>query len=196
MTQFTPPKGPAVIPDTAARSECGGRGPVSLRVPEGDDRLRKVCDDCGFVYYENPKVIVGAVCTWNDEDGEPLFLMIRRGIEPRLGYWGLPSGYMELHETSYAGAAREVWEEARARVETDHLLAIYNLPEISQVHLIYRARMLTGHHGAGPESIETALFRWDEIPWNELAYPNVAWALESWRKVQGQDGFAPTTGPV
>jgi ADP-ribose pyrophosphatase YjhB (NUDIX family) len=105
------------------------RGPVTLRVPEGDDRMRKVCDDCGFVFYENPKLIVGAVCTWTNEAGEDLFLMIRRGIEPQLGYWSIPAGYMELQETSEAGAVREVWEEARARVEPDALLAVYNLPQ-------------------------------------------------------------------
>lgn len=172
------------------------RGPVTLRVPEGDDRMRKVCDDCGFVFYENPKLIVGAVCTWTNETGEDLFLLIRRGIEPRVGFWSIPAGYMELQETSEAGAVREVWEEARARVEPDALLAVYNLPHISQVHLIYRAKMTTPHHGAGPESIETGLFTWDQIPWDELAYPNVRWMLESWRERRGQTAFPPALGPV
>lgn len=194
MPKQPPPPRPA--PDSLGSPEGALRGPVSLRVPEGDDRLRKVCDDCGFVFYENPKVIVGAVCTWEAAGEEPRFLMVRRGIEPRLGYWGLPSGYMEMHETSDAGAAREVWEEARAKVTTDRLLAIYNLPHISQVHLIYRARMADAHHGAGPESIETGLFTWDEIPWDDLAYPNVAWALETWQACDGRSDFAPATGPI
>lgn len=172
------------------------RGPVALRVPEGDDRLRRVCDDCGFIYYENPKVIVGAVCTWTREDGEDQFLMIRRGIEPRLGYWSIPAGYMELNETTEAGAVREVWEEARARVVPNALLAVYNLPQISQVHLIYRASMSSAHHGAGPESIETGLFTWDEIPWDELAYPNVRSMLETWKEHRDDVAFAPATGPI
>ncbi len=171
-------------------------GPVTLRVPEGDDRMRKVCDDCGFIFYENPKLIVGAVCSWTNDAGEDLILLIRRAIEPRVGFWSIPAGYMELNETSEAGAVREVWEEARARVVPDALLAVYNLPQISQVHLIYRAKMNSPHHGAGPESIETGLFRWDEIPWDELAYPNVRWMLESWRDLRGQTAFSPAMGPV
>lgn len=196
MTQSSFPKeGYSPASDSASSVNEPGRGPVSLRVPEGDDRLRKVCDDCGFVFYENPKVIVGAVCTWERDDGEPLFLMVRRGIEPRLGYWSLPAGYMEMHESSEAGAAREVWEEARAKITIDRLLAIYSLPQISQVHLIYRARMETAHHGAGPESIETALFSWDEIPWHDLAYPNVGWVLKTWQEMRGRADFAPASGP-
>ena len=112
------------------------QGPNLRMKPEGDDRERLVCGDCGFVVYENPKVIVGAVCTWEDK-----YLLCRRAIEPRVGFWTMPVGYMELHETTEQGALREVWEEARARAEIDALLAIYSIPEISQVHMIYRARM-------------------------------------------------------
>lgn len=173
------------------------RGPVTLKMPEGDDRMRKTCADCGFIAYENPKVIVGAICTWQEGPEAPeLYLMARRGIEPRLGFWTMPAGYMELAETTEAGAAREVWEEARARVEIDALLGLYNIPHISQVHMIYRARMLSPAHGCGPESIETALMPWEDLPWGDLAFPTVAWALKAHRARRGQSGFAPFTGPV
>lgn len=170
------------------------RGPVTLKVPEGDDRLRKTCDDCGFIHYENPKIIVGAICTFG-EGADERYLMCRRAIEPRLGFWTMPSGYMELKETTEAGAAREVWEEARARITIDALLGVFSLPTISQVHLVYRARMITAKHGAGPESIETEMFLWDDLPWNELAYPTVRWALEAHRARRGQTGFAPMGVP-
>ena len=113
-------------------------GPVTRMIPEGDDHERLVCADCGFVLYENPKVIVGAVCSWEDRT-----LLCRRAIEPRRGYWTMPIGYMELGETTEQGALREVWEETLARAEIDALLGLYSIPEISQVHLIYRAHMLT-----------------------------------------------------
>lgn len=165
-------------------------GPTHRTVPNGDDRERLVCRDCGFVYYENPKVIVGAVCTWEER-----YLLCRRAIEPQMGYWTMPVGYLELGETTEQGALREVWEEARAHAEIDGLLSVYSIPEISQVHMIYRARMSSPHCTAGPESLEVGLFRWDQIPWDNLAYPNVRWSLEYERDVRGKSAFPPRGRP-
>jgi ADP-ribose pyrophosphatase YjhB (NUDIX family) len=162
----------------------------SHRVPDGDNRPRLVCDSCGFVSYQNPKVVVGAVCTVGE-----LILLCRRAIEPRRGYWTLPAGYMEVHETTMAGAAREAWEEACARIEIESLLAVYNVPRISQVQVIYRARLLSPDVAAGPESEEVRLFRWDEIPWDDLAFPSVRWALNHYREVRDQPVFAARTNP-
>ncbi|MGE4281154.1 MAG: NUDIX domain-containing protein [Magnetospirillum sp.] len=167
------------------------QGPNLRMIPEGDDRERLVCGDCGFVVYENPKVIVGAVCTWEDK-----YLLCRRAIEPRVGFWTMPVGYMELHETTEQGALREVWEEAHAKAEIDALLAIYSIPEISQVHMIYRARMLSPDFAAGPESLEVMLVPWDDIPWDDLAYPNVRWSLEYHRQMDGKTTFPPRGRPI
>ncbi|MBB4315928.1 ADP-ribose pyrophosphatase YjhB (NUDIX family) [Roseospira marina] len=167
-----------------------GAGPTVAMVPDGDDRERLVCTDCGYVRYDNPKIIVGAVCTWEDR-----YLLVRRAIPPREGHWCLPSGFMELGESTEAGATREVWEEACARVAVTDLLALYNLAHISQVHLIYRARMLTPDCAPGPESQEVTLVAWDELPWNDLAYPNVAWALRQHRAMRGRANFAPLGVP-
>ena len=161
-------------------------GPILRSIPEGDDRERLVCGDCGFILYENPKIIVGAVCTWDDK-----YLMVKRAIEPRLGYWTMPIGYMELGETTEQGAMREVWEEACAIAEVDGLLAVFSIPQISQVHMIYRARMVSPEYAAGQESLDAQLFTWDEIPWDSLAYPNVRMALDYERQVKGQTAFAP-----
>jgi ADP-ribose pyrophosphatase YjhB (NUDIX family) len=157
-------------------------------VPEGDSHARLVCADCGFINYENPKVVVGAVCSWGER-----ILMCRRAIEPRKGYWTLPAGYMELNETTADGARREAWEEARARIELDGVLAVYSIPRLSQVQVIYRARLASAEIEPGPESAEVALFLWEEIPWPDLAFPSVRWALDHFRQSLHQPGF-PTQG--
>ena len=160
------------------------------RVPDGDSMERHVCGDCGFVSYENPKVVVGAVVTFEDR-----ILLCRRAIPPRRDYWTLPAGYMELNETTADGAAREAWEEAQARIEIDGLLAVYNIPRISQVQLIYRAHLKTPEFSPGPESLEVALFRWEEIPWASLAFPSVHWALGHHRESIGEDPLVTRTNP-
>ena len=148
------------------------RGPSVRRIPEGDNRERMTCAECGFVLYDNPKVVVGSVVRWGER-----ILMCRRSINPRRGYWTLPAGYLELNESTSAGAEREAWEEAYAHIQIEGLLAIYDIPRISQVQLIYRARLLDEAVAAGPESLEVALFAWDEIPWAEISFPSVRWAL-------------------
>ena len=159
-------------------------------VPDGDNRPRLVCTDCGFIHYENPKVVVGSVCTWEDK-----ILLCRRGIEPRVGFWTLPAGYLEVNETTGDGAKREAWEEACARIEIEALLAVYSIPRISQVQLIYRARLLSPDVEAGPESQEVRLYRWDEIPWDDLAFPTVRWALLHHREVDGERTFVARCNP-
>ena len=160
------------------------------RVPDGDDRERRVCDTCSFVDYENPKLVVGSVVTHGDK-----FLMCKRAIEPRVGYWTLPAGFLELHETPEQGAMREAQEEALATIEIDALLAIYSIPHISQVQMFFRAKLAEPSFAPGPESTEVALYTWDEIPWSELAFPTSNWALEVYRETQGQTHFAPRTNP-
>src|SRR6476659_10057454 len=148
------------------------RGPSVRGVPEGDNRERMICAECGYILYDNPKIVVGSVARWDDR-----ILLVRRSIEPRYGCWTLPAGYLELNESASAGAEREAWEEARARIEIEGLLAIYDIPRISQVQLIYRARLVDEAVAAGPESLEVGLFEWDDIQWDDLAFPSVRWAL-------------------
>lgn len=167
-----------------------GSGSFVRVIPDGDNRPRLVCNDCGFVHYENPKVVVGAVCTWDDK-----ILLCRREIEPRRGFWTLPAGYMEVHETSSDGAMREAWEEAYARIEIQALLAVYNVPRISQVQLIYLARLLSPDVAPGPESQAVSLFTWEQIPWDDLAFPTVRWALTQHRALRGATVFAAHTNP-
>jgi ADP-ribose pyrophosphatase YjhB (NUDIX family) len=165
-------------------------GPSVRQVPDGDNMVRLVCPDCGFIQYDNPRIVVGAVAAW-----EGRILLCRRAIDPRSGYWTLPAGYLELNETAPEGAAREAWEEARARLDISALLAVYNIPRISQVQLIYRAALVSADVSAGPESEAVGLFDWDGIPWDELAFPSVRWALHHWREVKDEAVFAPRGNP-
>ena len=151
-------------------------GPSVHTIPEGDDRSRLTCLDCGYVAYDNPKVIVGAVCVWEEK-----FLMCQRAIEPRKDYWTFPAGYLELNETMADGAAREAWEEATAKVRITGLLGIYEIPGISQVYAIYKADLEEPSFAAGPESADVQLLNWSEIPWDDLAFPSVTWGLERFR---------------
>ncbi|QDU78958.1 NADH pyrophosphatase [Polystyrenella longa] len=172
-------------------SYCPEEHGFEKKVPCGDDKQRYVCRDCDWVHYENPKIIVGAVCTWENK-----ILMCRRGIEPRVGYWTIPAGFMEEGETAEQGAIREVFEESEARVQANALLAIYSIPRISQVQMFYRAEMLSPEIGIGIESLETRLFDWNEIPWNELAFPTVKWVLDHYQQSRELTNFAPFTVPA
>lgn len=149
------------------------------RIPDGDDRERLVCPDCGHIAYENPKIVVGSVVAHTGR-----VLLCRRAIEPRQGFWTLPAGYLELGETIEEGAQREAWEEARARIVLDGILGVYSISRIGQVQILFRAHFADTDapgFGAGPESLEVALFSWDSIPWSQIAFPTVRWALERWQ---------------
>lgn len=179
------------MPRRPGQSRLVGRLPTfERRVPDGDEHPRLVCTDCGFIQYENPKVVVGSVV----HDGDRI-LMCRRAIEPRAGLWTLPAGYLEVSEMPEAGAMREAWEEARARIEIDALLAVYTVPRISQVQLIFRARLAAPEIAAGPESLEVGLFTWDEIPWQEVAFPTVRWALHHFAETRGEAAFVTRRNP-
>lgn len=162
----------------------------SRRVPPGDSRERQVCDHCGFVDYVNPKVVVGAVCAWEER-----ILLCRRSIEPRRGFWTLPAGFLEEGETLEEGVLREAREEAGADLELDALLGVYSVPRVSQVQLFYRARLRSPAVVVGEETLEVTLATWDEIPWDELAFPTVRWALGHYDQVRGVETFAPFSNP-
>jgi len=165
-------------------------GPSVRQIPDGDTLERLVCPDCGFVNYENPKIVVGTVAVWEDR-----ILLCRRAIDPRKGFWTLPAGYLELNETPLDGAKREAWEEANARLDIRGLLAVYSVPRISQVQLIYLADLVSPEVSAGEESLEVGLYRWDDIPWQDIAFPSVNWALDHYAEIDGNDVLVPRSNP-
>ena len=147
-------------------SNCGQ--PVALKIPAGDTLPRHVCDACDTIHYQNPRMVVGCIAEWEDK-----ILLCKRAIHPRLGFWTVPAGFMENGETTQAGAARETLEEANARVDDLSLYALYNIPHINQVYILFRARLLDLDFHPGTESLETKLVAEDEVPWNELAFATV-----------------------
>jgi ADP-ribose pyrophosphatase YjhB (NUDIX family) len=156
-------------------NQCGSN--LAYRIPEGDDRSRFICDACQTIHYQNPKLVVGCIPVWKDR-----ILLCRRSIEPRYGKWTIPAGFFEQNETVEAGAKRELYEEARASVEFLEPYALYNLPFISQVYLIFRGPLKDKNFRAGYESLETLLFKEHEIPWDDLAFTVVSEVLRRYYK--------------
>jgi len=155
-------------------SRCGA-SPLQFRVPEGDTLPRYVCGSCGEIHYQNPKIVVGCLPEW-----EGRVLLCRRAIEPRLGLWTLPAGFLENGETVADGAQRETLEEADARVEIGPLYTMISLPQLAQVYIVFRARLLDLDFGPGPESLEVQLFDESEIPWDRIAFRTIGRTLRNW----------------
>ncbi len=162
----------------------------SIIRPADDNRDRAVCSDCGWIHYENPRIIVGAVVCWQDK-----ILFCRRAIRPRYGFWTLPGGFMELGESPEEGARREVMEEAGADIQITSLLGVYSVPRIGQVHLIYLAEMAEARFHASEESLDAQLFPAspEGIPWDELAFPVNHWVLRDYFSLQGRQPDQPFT---
>lgn len=166
-------------------SFCTACGHITQeQIPLGDHQVRMVCTDCGNIHYVNPKVICGALVLWENQ-----VLLCRRAIEPRYGLWTLPAGYMELFETMEQGAARETFEEAEAQVNIEQLYCMYNIPRIGQIYVLFKANLIEGKFGSGPETIESRLFSEDEIPWEQLAFPSVEQTLRHYFADRKQNHF-------
>jgi ADP-ribose pyrophosphatase YjhB (NUDIX family) len=147
---------------------------VVYRVPDdGDTKERAVCPACHTIHYENPLNVVGTVPVLGDR-----VLLCKRNIEPRWGKWTLPAGFMELGETTAQGAARETDEEAGAQFEMDGLFTVMSVPRVGQVHLFYRARLLSDQFNPGTKRIEARLFTEEDIPWEDIAFRTVKETLE------------------
>jgi ADP-ribose pyrophosphatase YjhB (NUDIX family) len=160
-------------------SECAH--PVAVAIPEGDNRPRYVCTHCGTIHYQNPKMVIGSIPVWEEDEkrgGELKVLLCKRAIEPRYGYWTLPAGFMENEETTEEAAVRETEEEAGARVELGALFTLLNVAHVHQVHLFYLARLLDLDYAAGIESLDVQMFAEHEIPWDDLAFPTIRTTLE------------------
>lgn len=152
--------------------------PISIEVPPDDTLPRHVCRECGTIHYQNPKLVVCTIPTW-EEKGETKVLLCKRAITPRYGYWTLPGGFMENKETTAEAALRETDEEAGAHIELLPLFSLINLPTFHQVHLFYRAALLNLTFNPGKESLEVRMFAESEIPWNDIAFVTVKQALHT-----------------
>lgn len=169
-------------------SNCAA--PVSLKIPPGDNRERSICESCDTIHYVNPRIIAGCLVTQGQQ-----VLLCKRAIEPRLGYWTLPAGFMENGESTEDGAMRETWEEAQAKVELQGLYTLFSLPHISQVYLFYRGELAGGSFGPGDESLEVALFDEADIPWDTLSFPVITETLKHYF-ADRSSGVFPTRSQV
>ena len=165
-------------------ANCGAK--VVQRVPPGDSLARWVCDQCGEIHYQNPKMVVGTI-----PEHEGRILLCRRAIEPRYGYWTLPAGFMENDESTSQAALRETEEEAGANIEMGEPFTLISVPRVNQVHLYYRARLRNLEFKPGEETLEVALMGEGEIPWKEIAFRTVGLTLKHWfaDRKRGAFGF-------
>ena len=164
---------------------------MSIRVPEGDRIPRHVCNSCNTIHYQNPKIVAGCILEWENR-----ILLCRRAIEPRYGLWTFPAGFMENSETAVQAAIRECSEEANADVVNAQLFALYNLPHISQVYIMFRGRLKAGRASPGAESLEIALFAEQDIPWTQLAFPVVYEGLELYFRDREQGNYSMHMGDI
>ena len=169
-------------PDQNYCSKCAS--PITVKIPEGDNRYRAVCDKCGTIFYENPKVVSGCLLTWKDK-----ILLCKRATEPRSGFWTLPAGFLENYETVEGGALRETMEEAGAKTKQIQLFLMCNLPHISQIYMMYHGELLDGKFSAGIESEEVRLFGENEIPWNDIAFTVIERTIRLYFKDKKEGSF-------
>lgn len=168
-----------------------GSGELAWRIPAGDDRERQLCIDCGAIHYSNPRNIAGCIA---EHAGR--ILLCRRAIEPRRGYWTIPAGFMEDRETLAEAAARETREEANAQATELSLYALFSLPHISQVYVMFRSEIADGQAWAGPESLEVGWFEEAQIPWEELAFPVMEQSLRLYLADRRRGHFPVHTGAI
>jgi len=169
--------------------DCGAS--VTLKIPAGDSFPRHVCDACDTIHYSNPKMVIGCIPEW-----EGKILLCKRAIEPRRGYWTPPAGFMENGETTAEGALRETLEEANARVEIGDLYTMLSVPQVNQVHIFYRARLLDLEFAPGPESLEVALFEEAQIPWKEIAFRTISTTLRHYFEDRKQGRYGCHSGAI
>jgi ADP-ribose pyrophosphatase YjhB (NUDIX family) len=170
-------------------SHCGS--PVVHKVPKGDSLVRAVCEGCGHIQYQNPKIVVGCLPVFGDR-----ILICKRAIEPRYGLWTLPAGFMENNESAPEGAAREAMEEANAKVEIEDLYTVYSVPHISQVYMMFRARLVDPDVSPGLESLEVKLVDESEIPWEAIAFAMVRRTLEHFLEDRKTGIYVPRFGDI
>ena len=164
-------------------SSCGSK--VELKVPQDDHFPRYCCTNCDAIHYQNPNIVTGTIPIMKDR-----VLLCKRAIHPRPGMWTLPAGFLENGETLGQGAFRETLEETNTEVKMGNLYAIFNIPQISQIYMLFFAEVLREDFGKTPESLEVKLFKEEEIPWQELAFPFVPIVLKNYfadRKVNKFD---------
>jgi ADP-ribose pyrophosphatase YjhB (NUDIX family) len=167
-------------------SRCGAR--LAFGSVPGEDRHRLACTGCGHIAYVNPRLVVTTLPI--TESGE--IVLIRRGIEPGLGWWAQPGGFLEVDETVNQAAIRETFEETGLLVEPGEIVGLYTRLEAIVVTIVFEARIVGGTAAPTAEATEVAAFRPDAIPWREIAFKTTTWALRDWIDLRRPE-LRPTT---
>ncbi|MEJ7138594.1 NUDIX hydrolase [Amphibiibacter pelophylacis] len=176
--------------DTAQPRHCRTCGTVvERRVPDGDNRLRDVCPVCGAIHYDNPLNVVGTLPWRRNGQGEVEVLLCLRNIEPQLGFWTLPAGFMENEESVAEGALRETQEEAGADIVLGELLLLCTVRRANQVHFFYTAELQSDRFDPGEETQAVGLYTRESLPWGRIAFASVKLALEVFFSQINDGGF-------
>ena len=155
-------------------TNCGG--PLRFGQVAGEDRHRLSCPECGHIAYVNPRLVATAFPI--TDAGE--LILLRRGIEPGLGLWAQPGGFLEVDETVHEAAIRETQEETGLVVEPGEIIGLYTRLEAAVVTIAFEARIVGGAAAPTPEALEIRAFSPDAIPWDQLAFRTTTWALRDW----------------
>ena len=175
------------FPAPRLQNFCGQCGhAITRRIPPGDNRERDLCEKCGAVHYQNPRVVVGTLPVFADQ-----VLLCLRAIEPRANTWTLPAGFMELGETLSQGAERETQEEAGAHITLSHLYTTIDIPHVDQIHIYFLAEATSKALDPGPETIEARWFDLNDIPWDNLSFRSVSTTLKHYLRDRESGKFGP-----
>lgn len=169
-------------------TRCGGA--LALEALPTEDRERLACSACGYIAYVNPRLVVTAIPV--TDAGE--IVLLRRGIEPGLGSWAQPGGFLEVDETVTEAAIRETHEETGLLVEIGEIVGLYSRLEAAIVVIAFEARVRGGVARTNPEALEIVAFRPEQIPWSGIAFRTSQWALRDWVRLRRPDllpGLAP-----
>ena len=167
-------------------TRCGG--PLQLGPIPGEDRDRLACAVCGRVAYVNPRLVVTTLPITEDGD----IVLIRRGIEPGIGSWAQPGGFLEVDETVNQAAIRETFEETGLIVEPGEIVGLYTRLEASVVTIVFEARIVGGEAAPTPEATEVHAYSPEAIPWSTIAFKTTLWALHDWLALRRPDLERPT----
>lgn len=165
-------------------SRCGT--PLSYGPLPAETRDRLACNNCGFIAYVNPRVVVSTLPVTDSGD----VILLRRAIEPAYGAWAQPGGFLEIDETAHEGAIRETLEETCLTVAPKDIVGVYTRPHAAVVVICWEARIVGGTAQPTSESLEVRSFRPSEIPWASIAFQTTAWALRDWLALR-HPGIAP-----
>jgi ADP-ribose pyrophosphatase YjhB (NUDIX family) len=155
---------------------CGGD--LDKRVIKASEPERLVCQACLFIFYQDPKVVAGTVFTLHGG-----IVLLKRGVEPALGKWVFPSGYVDRGETVQEAAVRETKEESQLDVRLGPLLNVYSYPRSPNVIVVYTGDVIGGELAAADESLEARIFAPPELPWHDLAFDSTRDALNDYIKL-------------